>query len=246
MRLIFEAEGLVHHASRTLRVQKKEGGRLERLNNQPLEVMTIQANGRSEAADDPVALIERLLPPPLSRFFFFRGEDMEQLALPGSGEKLKTGTETFLDFTVLDRSIKHLYQVSEDFEKEIRETARGDAKEISEQMETVGGEIEDLRIRLKTSGDEVNALNDQRELIERELSAIDETRPLLEERSRLEERLKAHEVSEAQLQGRIKSLVSENGYLVFAPAVLEEPLRFAEMAVEKGELPSEDQAQVCR
>jgi DNA sulfur modification protein DndD len=238
VRLVFEAEGRVHHASRTLRVQKKEGGRLERLNDQPLEVMTIEQHGRSEPAGDPVALVERLLPPPLSKFFFFRGEDMEQLALPGSGEKLKTGTETFFDFTVLDRSVKHLYQVGEDLEREIRESASGDAREISEQMEKVGSEIQDLRIRHNTVAEEVTALSDQRDLIERELSAIDETRPLLEERSRLLERQQSLEVSEDQHRERIAALVSENGYLVFSPVVLEEPLKLADKAVEKGELPA--------
>src|SRR5262249_5489911 len=77
--------------------QKLDGGKLEEVTPAEFRVDVTEPGGVTNPAPDPKQLIQQVLPEGLSGFFFFRGEDMENLALQSSGPELETGDAEVLN-----------------------------------------------------------------------------------------------------------------------------------------------------
>lgn len=236
--VIFDAHGESYTATRSIRFRKLEGGRLEPLPVPAFRVDIIRGNGESETAQDPIQVINQLLPEELTGFFFFRGEDMEALALQGSASKLQEGVETFLDFTVIDRAIKHLNEVRSDFEKDLAKIARGDVKELTDAIAVVESNLNEATARVAENQANLLALQSHQAEIDRELLALDVTRPLLENKARLEGEEATLRTQRGERRTLIARILSDDGFTWVFSDALSEPLKLAQAAVQRGDLPA--------
>jgi DNA sulfur modification protein DndD len=211
---------------------------LEPLSSPPFRIDIIRATGESEAAQDAVELISQLLPIELTGFFFFRGEDMEELALQGSASKLQEGVETFLDFTVIDRAIKHLDQVRTDFEKDLAKIAKGDIKELTDLIAVVETNLAEAAARQAEKQANLHALHSHESEIDRKLLTLEATRPLLESKSRLEGEETTLRTQRDDRRLSIAKLISNDGFTWVFSDALTAPLALAQDAVQRGDLPA--------
>lgn len=236
--VVFDSQGESFTATRYARYRKLEGGHLELLGSADFRVDIIRSNGDTKPAGDPIGLISQLLPKELSRFFFFRGEDMEALALQGSAPKLQEAVETFLDFTVLDRAIKDLNRVRGDFEKELGKIAKGDIKDLTDHIAVVETNLEEAHARLRSHQVNLQALQTQQAGIDRELLALEETRPFIERRNRLEQEERALHSQRKERREQLAHVLSDDGFTWLYSDVLRAPLDLADDAVTRGDLPA--------
>lgn len=218
--------------------QKLDGGAVEEIRAIEFRIDITDTEGNTTKAQDPKQLIQQILPEKLSRFFFFRGEEMEALALQSSGKKLAEGVAEFLNFTLLDQAIKHLKQVGGDFEAELKKIATGDMKRIEDEISALNEESESLSSSLETQQSNVTELLKSRDAIEKQLSQADEVRPYLERKSELIQRKKDLRDQEDQNRAELAKIVSRNGFLVGSNGIFEAFSKLAAAAVKAGELPA--------
>ena len=237
--LIFEHDNHTYVATRHSTYQKSDGREIVPVSLDQLRVDRTDESGETVEIPDPKQQILQLLPEGLCRFFFFRGEDMEALALRTSAGVLKEGVESFLDVFILDRAIKHLEQVRKDFEGELARVAVGDIREITEAIARAEADIVDCGIRVEQAEANRQALLRQLEEVEAELSQFDEVRPFLEEKQAVSANLKSLERARVEKRAEIARLVSRDGYLWFGEECLQRPVELADAAVSRGELPAQ-------
>lgn len=235
--LVFDVEDVPFRVSRRQIYRKKDGGDLDE-SGRDFRVDMIQKNGESRPADDPVQTVGQILPKDLSKFFFFRGEEVENLALQTSAETLKDGVETFLDLHLIGEAIKHSAQVRKDFEGQLSKIAVGDLKELQETIEREDADLEGAERRLQLEQEQTDELNKQRERVEKELSNVEETRPLIEAKKRIEQTLADLENRRAERKQLLSSAISRNGYLIPKTNVLSVAVSLADAAISRGELPA--------
>ncbi|PAY16674.1 hypothetical protein CKO51_25635 [Rhodopirellula sp. SM50] len=218
--------------------QKLDGGAVEEVRAPEFRIDITDSEGSTAKAADPKQLIQQILPDKLSRFFFFRGEEMETLALQSSGKDLARGVSEFLNFTLLDQAIKHLKQVGRDFEAELAKVATGDMKRLEVEISESVEESESLESRLETEQANVSELMKSRDAIERQLSEADEVRPYLERKSELTQRKTDLRLQEDENRKELAKVISRNGFLVGSNSIFGAFSELAAAAVKAGELPA--------
>lgn len=229
----------VYTVSRRVTYQKLDGGRLEEAAQQrPFWVDITDEKGVTTAAPDAIQFVQQMLPRGLSGFFFFRGEDMEDLALQEAQPRLKKGVTEFLNVTLLDQAISHLKTVGKDFGRELANIAVGGEKVFTDDIEAAEGDLEAAGTRLETAKQNDLALRGQREVIERHLAESEEPRRLIEARLRAEDRKASSEKQEEEARKALATAISRDGFLWRADEVFAQPLKLAEEAVKRGEIPT--------
>lgn len=238
VKLNFEHNHTDYSAWRIQEYKKADGGGIDPVGEEVFRVTFVTPSGETKTHNDPVGFVTNLLPEHLARFFFFQGESILQLALQRSRETLRDGVETFLEFTVLDRAIKHLKKVEADFEQELKAIGGADVRELQAQIDELKEAMETLESQRVQADKNISANKASTELVRQRLSEVEHFRPLLQEVMNQDIRLQALERQRQDAVGDLSRLVSENGFLAFSEQILAEPSRLADAAVEKGELPS--------
>ncbi len=236
--VIFTDEKCSYTATRKGMYQKLDGGSLEEVRAPEFRIDIRDEDGNTTKAPDPKQLIQQLLPDKLSRFFFFRGEEMETLALQSSGKDLAKGVAEFLNFTLLDQAIKHLKQVGRDFEVELSKIAVGDMKRIEDEISDAVEQSETLESRLDTEQGNVSELTKNRDSIEMQLAESEEVRPFLERKSELRQKKEDLKTVEDENRKELAKVISRNGFLAKSDSVFAAFSQLADAAVKAGELPA--------
>lgn len=237
--LVFQDRTKCYTATRRAVFRKLDGGGVEEVGTSEfrVDVMDLQ-RGTTEPAPDPKQLISQVLPQGLSHFFFFRGEDMENLALQSSAPELAKGVAEFLNFNLLDRAIKDLKKTGQDFEAELAKIAVGDTKLLAEQIAEAEADVSDAEAKVLAAQESMLECEKRREGIERALAEVEETRPYLEQKETLKVRKDDLIRQEKEDRKRLSAIISRDGFLVGSVAVLSTPIELADDAVKRGELPA--------
>jgi DNA sulfur modification protein DndD len=238
--LMFEANGQTYTARRQQRYKKRDDGAIEVLGQTVFEIFELTAQGETRTADDPYMKVEQLVPKGLSRFFFFRGEDMEALAGSDklSEDRLRTAVETFLELRILDRAKEHLQKAGKKLEQSIRQNATGETLALSEDIARTEEELEAMKAKHENLISEERAAKTLQISLERKLAEVEELRPFVEEKAIKVARLSEVNRQVKSLEADLMSDISKSAYLTLAPSILEDVERFAAEAVQSGELPA--------
>lgn len=223
---------------RRVTYRKLDGGKVEEAAPPEFRVDVMDEKGVTTSIEDKKQFVQQMLPEGLCKFFFFRGEDMEALAAQRSAKDLESGVAEFLNFTMLDRAIKDLERVGKGFEDELRANAVGDIKKITEDIAALEEERTDALSRLETERKNVQALEAQRDETEKQLAESEEARPLLEKKIELVAQKNSLEKTEDEQRRGLAAILSRDGYLWKADDVLHLPVKLADEAVQRGEIPA--------
>jgi len=218
--------------------QKLDGGVVEEVRSPEFRIDISTENGETQKADEPKTLIRQILPEKLTGFFFFRGEEMETLAMQSSGPNLAAGVSEFLNFTLLNQAIKHLKDAGKDFEAELRKVAVGDMKRLEDEIKEADEAMEALEGVLETQQANLSSLSRDREALEKELAEADEVRPYLDKKNELRQRKTDLQQSEIENRRELAKVVSRNGFLAKGNEIIDAFSALATAAVKAGELPA--------
>lgn len=240
VRLVFDAADKTYTVERVARLRKRKGGQLDQLDAEDVRVDVTDEHGatRPSKYTDPRQEIGQLLPEPLSGFFFFQGEDLEDLVAQAGSDKLKDAVETFVDLLVLDRSVQHLGDVVKNLERKLRDVTAGDARRLSDEIEELHQVLDEQ------DGEAVRDQKDQKKIlklkekVEDRLAEIEEVRPLVEERRMLDQKLVYLDERMFEKQQEIARAISDDGYLHLRSNVLIAGTRLADDARQRGDLPA--------
>ena len=236
--LTFTHDDVRYLASRRATFLKMDGGNVVQQSAPELRLDQVPLSGEQTEVPDPKRAIERLLPNNLSRFFFFRGEDMELLALQASATKLKSGVEQFFDFTLLDRAVDHLGRVIKEYEEDIDDVAVGEVKDLTERIQVLVQDEREISDKIDQIIENIKSARRQRDEIDKRLEEIELTRPFLERKQVLDERIAMLEVERDERIASVKASISRDAFLFPLSDVLDVAEQLATGAVQRGELPA--------
>jgi len=195
-------------------------------------------SGETTSVNDPLTTVERLLPPNLSKFFFFRGEDVEALASHEAEKELREGVESFLALEMINRAGRHLKRVEKGLNKSLKEDARGELKSIQTKIEAVDADIEEATLKREEAEKEIAALKQHESRIDEQLAKFEDIRPKLDERKQLLGQRTELKRRKDQSESELLKVLSSDGFLAFADASLRRPEELADEAVTRGDLPA--------
>lgn len=225
-------------ATRSGSFRKQDGGHVTPEIQPELRIDETKPGGAQERVADPKRLVGQILPRALSKFFLFRGEEMEALALQSSADRLRQGVERFFDFTVIDSAISHLWQVKKDYEDEMDDVAEGRVKEITEQIESTNQDIDECANKLVVLNKNVSALEEERAAVDKRLEEVEETRPYLEKAATLTKELEGLDALLDERKLELLRVISKDAFLFPSNDILDVVSDLAEGAVQRGELPA--------
>lgn len=236
--LTFDHEGRIHKAVRRREYQKLDGGELNPVGEEVFDLTAMNENGECKTVDGAAGFVQNLLPDKLSRFFFFQGESILQLALQRSRDRLRDGVETFLELKVLDRAMSHLKSIQGDFDKDLGNSASGELAQIQQEIDTINADTDDLQSQAEQIDANMAANAEQTEITQQRLAEVEEFRPLFQRDAELKVLLVQLRNQRTSAETDLQELISRDGFLVFSSRILAEPPKLAEDAVKKGELPA--------
>jgi DNA sulfur modification protein DndD len=240
VRLILESGGQTYTIERSAGLCKLQDGRLDDADTEKLNVDVTDEKGvtRSINDRDPHQEIGLLLPEELAGFFFFRGEDLEELVAQAGSDKLKGAVETFVDLLVLDRSIAHLVDVERNLERDLKEVSSGDAKRLTEEVEELQSDMDSLSAKIAEERQQEKKILQLVEEVEDRLAEIEEVRPLVEKRRELDQKLGYLVERIKEKRGELADRISADGYLHLRSDVLSVGVKLASEARKSGEIPA--------
>ncbi|MEL6399253.1 MAG: AAA family ATPase [Cyanobacteria bacterium J06626_4] len=190
-------------------------------------------------AKNPDDVIGRMLPKSLHQYFFFDGERIEQLVRTDNRAEIAEATQKLLGVKVLDNAIKHLNIARKTLEDEYASVGDAETKNLL----AARREQETTREALETRQEEID-----RELAHHATLKQETSRKLREsgEFESLQRRRDQLEEQEKELRDRLqdakqilKRAISNRGYTVFLPSVVEKFRAIVRDQEDKGQLPAD-------
>ncbi len=237
VRLVFDARGHRYTAERSIDFEQESDGSLAAGETQ-FHVMTVDPSGETRPCDDPTALIKQLLPEELAGFFFFRGEDLNELVAQSGADKLKSAVEEFIDLKLVDRSIHHLELASKEFEKQLKQKSSGEVRRLTEEIAAIESELESLNAKYENQQEKRTKLNKQYESVENELQNYNEIRPIVEKKRELKLKIEGLDKRIASQEAEVARILSPSGFLWLNPSIINDADKLTQEAVATGELPA--------
>lgn len=238
--LEFEDEGTDYTLTRTATYQKQSpDDYLGEVVDTNLRLQYETPDGDRGQRNNPQRSVERMLPERLSELFFFDGEYITELSKGHSGAQVKEAIQNIMGLTIIERSIRHLGDVGERFEDEVKAHADNELSEMLTQREELRERATDLEDSIGTKEDSRERLRDEIEDINTKLEGIEETAELQKRYDELTTERDEVEDKIEDINDQIDQQISKHGALPFAMPAIEATAQDLDDLREQGEIPSE-------
>lgn len=201
--------------------------------------LTYESNGDRGSRSNPQRSIEQMLPDRLSNLFFFDGEYITQLSEERSQDEVKEAIQNIMGLTIIERSIKHLGNVEDEFEAEVREHADVELSNLLDARHDLRDNVEDLENSVATKEDSRERLREEIEDIDLRLEGIEAAADLQQERQDLEDERENISSETEEINKDIDLEISKKGHLPFAMPAIEATAQDLDELRKRGEIPSE-------
>ena len=184
---------------------------------------------RNEDAEDRIQL---MIPKEVSVHFFFDGEKINNLALPGSEKDVRDAVCNVLKIEVVQRGITHLERVAGIYQSELNKELKKQPPSELQTLRNKKGGLEKKRKKLDKSvaekRQEIANARKQIKDIDEELEANAESQKLAEDRRKIEGELKQFKHSKSLMQEKIRGLANQ-GFIPIAKPALDKALEILDM-----------------
>jgi DNA sulfur modification protein DndD len=191
------------------------------------------------ASKNPDDVIGRMLPKSLHQYFFFDGERIEQLVRTDNRAEIAEATQKLLGVKVLDNAIKHLNAARKTLEDEYSSVGDAETKSLLAERR----EKETTREALEARQEEIDRELTHQATLKQEttlrLRESGEFESLQRRRDQLEEQEKELRDRLQDAKQILKRAISNRGYTVFLPSVVEKFRAIVRDKEEKGQLPAD-------
>lgn len=127
----FTHEDKKYKAQRSEKYQKKSEGGMITESKDSQVTLTISGEKR----ENPEVILRRILPERLKDLFLFHGETIDELSEEDNQDQIKEAIRNIMGLEILERSIKHLDDVSRKFRKEVQEHGDEDINSLIQELE---------------------------------------------------------------------------------------------------------------
>jgi DNA sulfur modification protein DndD len=197
-----------------------------------------KSDGSSELVGAPQQTIYSILPPGVSRFFFFNGERIENLVKKGAYAEVQKDIKVLLDLEQVERAIAHLPKVDRKLTADLKKHGGDKASEIQEAIDALRESETSLREGLKVLEGDLATLAEEREGVADLLRHHAEAAPVQAEREAVTKELDdARLARDAAISERAR-LVATRGFQAFTDSLATATQEMALSLYQKGALPA--------
>lgn len=240
VKLVFNHDDLRHEARRRKVFQKQSEDDLEGIElDETFTVEYLTESGNVEEPTNPESYIRQIIPNDLAGLFFFDGEYISDLSGVDNQEEIQQAIRQMMGLTIMERSIKHLEWVEDQFRDDLRDLGSKELQSLIKQRNTAEDNKNKLERKLDEKKGEKDRLQNEIEDINELLSQVGETRKLQEQREKLESERSRLEDDIAELNEQIESRISDTGFLPFALPAIRETAQDLDDLREEGKIPSQ-------
>ena len=196
----------------------------------------VRADGQTRRVQNPTGQIESILPSKVRSYFFFDGEKIDQFARPSHEAEVQDAVRNILKIEVLERAMRHLGAVADEYQRELKRHASGGLQELLDERSRLRKDLEKAREKLAESRDERNAAQRQIQEIDLRLGEIQEVRQWDEQRKVAAETWRSLEREKDQLLQQIRE-TGNRGFFRFAGTAVAKAIEVLDEKRERGEIP---------
>ncbi|BAQ65514.1 ATP-binding protein [Geminocystis sp. NIES-3709] len=236
--IIFEHEYKTYQLKRKCFAHRNKDNKIV-INQPQLYMMVAGDDGKwQHPLEQPMDIIERILPRSLHQYFFFDGEHIDHLFRVEERHKIAEDTKELIGVKVLERAISHLKNAQKSLKDELNILGDIKIKTLVKQQK----EQETLQLKLKEDNNLLTARLSQLDLEKQNLSKQMLAMGGIENLQLLKQKLLTDEKEVRKnlvnTQQAIKKELSTRSYLTFLSNSIQQFKGIIENLRQKGELPS--------
>lgn len=235
--LTFKDGDVVYVARRSQRFQKINSA-AQAVGIPELKLSAISKDGKFTGFVNPEVRIDQLLPERMESYFFFDGEQIDNLAKEHNREEIVEAIQNLMGLETVERAIKHLQETRKEFDSEIKQHGSLETKNLIEQKQRAEKEIEALGEQKIQHEKNQSAVRSEIAEIDKQLKDLSGARELQEKREKLQVERDQNNENIKELQRRLQKTLSENGKLTYLPAFSGNVLTLLEASRKRGEVPA--------
>ena len=188
-----------------------------------------------ESSED---VIDRILPASLHQYFFFDGERIDSFFRHNQNHNIAEDTKELLGVKVLDRAIEHLKKAKRTLQEELQELGDTKTKQLVKQQIKLEQESEDLAKRKKEIIAKVTQLEQRKSSLSNQLLEVSGADKIQDLKNKLLKQEAAVKKDIIQSKDKLKKSISQDGYLVFLPALNNKLVKLLGQLRDRGQLSS--------
>lgn len=217
---------------------RKEGTEPQEVRGSQVSLYLTDASGRFRELPGAADAVDQILPKRLHQFFFFNGERIDRLAQQTAYEEIEAATKTLLGLEVMERAVKHLPKVAQNFEAQLKKVGSSEQQEVAARLDDLRSNHEALEDQRTQAKRNIAALDSERDVLDGRLRDLADARALQEDRDRYEAELGQTRKRIADQRAAIDGLVSDKGFYALLGSLGEQvQSTFGELK-SRGELPT--------
>lgn len=235
--LTFSHNGSRYLVRRALQCIKQEHGNVNWYDGDDFTVMRTLSDGQAERVNNPIGMMNAILPVNVREYFLFDGEKIDNFAKPESADQVKQAIYLVLKLKVLERSRTHLENAAADYRKELRKVSGQKLRSLLDDDERVRKEREKAEQRMEELEQEIASARRKVAEIDQALREKPNAKALQQQRDHVEADLK-------QQRGELETVVAQirdmatGAYFILGKPVIERALQILNEKRERGEIPS--------
>lgn len=236
--LVFEHEGETYRILRSASVRKETDAQSVRAASVKLEGWRTGASGASEMLGAPQEMVSSILPPGVSRFFFFNGERIENLVKKSAYAEVQKDIKVLLGLEQVERALEHLPKVDRKLTTELRRYGNARATEIQDVIDSKQEEEKELAEEAALTHRNIAALKEERDEVASLLRKHADSAPIQTALDSVDRELTEVRQSLEAAENSRSSLVATKGFQAFTKSLGDSTATMAEGLYEKGALPA--------
>lgn len=195
-------------------------------------------SGNIKSMNNPESMISNQIPEAMGEFFFFNGENLNQLANEGKAPKLKEAIYNVLGLELLESAIEKTKAAGKALTDEFNSHADKDGQKLVDDLSKFEEQIEDLRSQSELFLENRDALIGDNTNIGRKLEATEESRAAQKRRNDLENHLDSIKQELVRQESSLIKLISEKSYYLFSSKLTERGEEIVKRLEEEGKIPA--------
>ena len=194
--------------------------------------------GVVQKVNNPESSIGDQIPEAMGEFFFFNGENLNQLANEGKSQKIKEAIYNVLGLELLESAIEKAKAARKSLNTEFNSHADTNTQKMLDQLAKLDEEMDQLKKESKQLLENRDALEAENLNIENKLEATRESRAAQEKRKDLKSHLESTNQSLSRQEDSLIKLISEKSYYLFSSKLIERGEEIVKRLEEEGKIPA--------
>ncbi|MBK4743767.1 MULTISPECIES: AAA family ATPase [Bacillus cereus group] len=219
-------------------VCEKLHGENYRVIEESCDVEYINEEGKTVKSNKPQRIIDQILPQTMSSYFFFDGERIDNLSKEDSAKDIQTAVKTIMGLKMMERGREHLEKVKKIFRDELKKSDTKETEDLINELVEMEEGIEDLQKQIAEKKEHEKCIDKEIEVLDVKLKELEGAKELQEKREQFEREQEELKGQIKEINDKIISLCSEQGYLGFAESAILTTKEILDSKRKRGEIPS--------